>query len=110
MKDKTAKGELEKYTKKERVMLAKKMEKLARYYSGLIGLKKTPDALFIVDAKSEHIATTEARKSNIPIIALVNSDSLYFTAIARVQRRGSNEPKPLASDIIQKITALSRNR
>jgi small subunit ribosomal protein S2 len=68
-------GGLDKYTKKERVVMAKKMEKLERYYSGLIGLKKSPDALFVIDAKSEHIAATEARKSNIPVIALVNSDS-----------------------------------
>ena len=44
------KGELIKYTKKERVVMAKKMEKLSKYYSGLLGLKKTPDALFIIDA------------------------------------------------------------
>ncbi len=68
-------GGLDKYTKKERVVMAKKMEKLSRYYSGLICLKKIPDALFIIDAKSEHIATTEARKSGIPVVALVNSDS-----------------------------------
>jgi small subunit ribosomal protein S2 len=68
-------GGLEKYTKKERAVMAKKMEKLARYYSGLVGLKKMPDALFIVDAKAEHIAKTEAQKSNVPVIALVNSDS-----------------------------------
>ncbi|MDR3519894.1 MAG: 30S ribosomal protein S2 [Candidatus Pacebacteria bacterium] len=68
-------GGLDKYTKKERVVMAKKMEKLTRYYSGLIGLKKSPDALFVIDAKSEHIAATEARKSGIPVIALVNSDS-----------------------------------
>jgi small subunit ribosomal protein S2 len=68
-------GGLDKYTKKERVVMAKKMEKLTRYYSGLIGLKKAPDALFVIDAKSEHIAATEARKANIPVIALVNSDS-----------------------------------
>ncbi|MFA6520608.1 MAG: 30S ribosomal protein S2 [Candidatus Paceibacterota bacterium] len=71
----TATGGLDKYTKKERVVMAKKMEKLARYYTGLLGLKKAPDALFVVDAKSEHIAATEARKSGIPVIALVNSDS-----------------------------------
>jgi len=69
------KGELDKYTKKERVVLAKKMEKLARYYTGLLGLKKAPDALFIVDGRYEHIAATEARKSGIPVISLLNSDS-----------------------------------
>ena len=67
-------GGLDKYTKKERVVMAKKMEKLARYYSGLIGLKKTPDLLFIVDAKSEHIAATEAKNTGVPIVALSNSD------------------------------------
>lgn len=71
----SARGGLDKYTKKERVVMAKKMEKLARYYTGLLGLKKAPDALFIVDARSEHIAATEARKSGIPVISLVNSDS-----------------------------------
>ena len=68
-------GGLDKYTKKERVVMAKKMEKLARYYTGLLGLKKAPDALFVIDARSEHIAVTEARKSSIPVIALANSDS-----------------------------------
>ena len=71
----SAEGGLDKYTKKERVVMAKKMEKLERYYSGLIGLKKTPDALFIIDSRAEHIAATEAQKSNVPIISLVNSDS-----------------------------------
>ncbi|MEI8269999.1 MAG: 30S ribosomal protein S2 [bacterium] len=68
-------GGLEKYTKKERVVIAKKMERLARYYSGLVGLKKLPDALFIVDAKAESIAQTESFKSNVPVVALLNSDS-----------------------------------
>ena len=68
-------GGLDKYTKKERGVLAKKIGKLERYYAGLISLKKTPDALFIVDARAEHIAGTEAKKSNVPVIALVNSDS-----------------------------------
>ena len=68
-------GNLDKYTKKERVVMAKKMEKLARYYSGLVGLKKTPDAIFIVDGKAEHIAQTEAIKGGVPVISLLNSDS-----------------------------------
>ena len=68
-------GGLDKYTKKERVVLAKKMEKLSKYYSGLIGLKKTPDALFVIDAKAEHIAVTEALKGDVAVVSLVNSDS-----------------------------------
>ena len=71
----SAEGGLDKYTKKERVVMAKKMEKLERYYSGLIGLKKAPDALFIIDSREEHIATTESKQMDIPVISLVNSDS-----------------------------------
>lgn len=68
-------GELKKYTKKERLMLAKEMEKLAKYYTGLLGLKKAPDALFVIDAKKEYIAATEARDGGVSVIALINSDS-----------------------------------
>ncbi len=68
-------GGLEKYTKKERLVMAKKMEKLSKYYSGLISLKKIPSALFIIDARAEHIAATESKKSDVPIITLMNSDS-----------------------------------
>jgi len=71
----SAEGGLEKYTKKERVVLAKKMDKLSRYYSGLVGLKKIPDALFIIDARAEHIALTESKKSKVPVVSLLNSDT-----------------------------------
>ena len=71
----SAEGGLEKYTKKERVVMAKKMEKLSKYYGGLIGLKKSPDVLFIIDSKAEHIAATEAKKSGVTVVALANSDS-----------------------------------
>jgi small subunit ribosomal protein S2 len=71
----TKEGNLDKYTKKERGMMAKESEKLAKYYSGLVGLKKSPDAVFIIDARKEHIAATEARKGGVPVIALINSDS-----------------------------------
>jgi small subunit ribosomal protein S2 len=68
-------GGLDKYTKKERVVMAKQMERLERYYSGLIGLKKAPDAIFIIDPKAEHIAFTEARTQGVTTIALANSDT-----------------------------------
>src|SRR3989344_2666469 len=71
----SAQGGLEKHPKKERTMLAKKMEKLARYSLGLLGLKKIPDALLLIDARAEHIAATEAHKTGVPTVALVNSDT-----------------------------------
>ena len=71
----SAVGGLDKYTKKERTVMAKKMERLSTYYSGLVGLKKIPDALFIIDPRAEDIASTEGMKSGVPIVALANSDS-----------------------------------
>lgn len=71
----TKTGELEKYTKKERVVLAKKMERLEKYYTGLLTLKKTPDALVIIDPKKEHIAFKEAKTMNVPVIAVLSTDS-----------------------------------
>jgi small subunit ribosomal protein S2 len=68
-------GNLEKYTKKERAVLSKKMERLSKYYSGLIDLTKIPEAIFVIDAKNEHIAVTEAIKSGVKVISVVNSDS-----------------------------------
>ncbi|MES2416399.1 MAG: 30S ribosomal protein S2 [Patescibacteria group bacterium] len=89
------KGELQKYTKKERLVLSKKMEKLDKYYSGMLGIKKIPDALFVVDAKKEAIAATEARKSNVPVVALTNTDSnikdLSFAIVANDASRNSIE-------------------
>ncbi len=72
---KEGKEALEKYTKKERVLLAKKMKKLEAYYGGLIGIKKLPEAVFVIDPRAEAIAVTEAKKCGLPVIALANSDS-----------------------------------
>lgn len=75
LRDKKEKGELDKYTKKERILIDLEVEKMGKYFGGLIHLKKAPDALFVIDAKKENIAVTEARKSNIPVIALCNTDT-----------------------------------
>ncbi len=74
LRDQKEKGELDKYTKKEQLLINKEMEDMTKNFQGLSGITKTPDAVFIVDTKKEHIAATEAKKMNLPIIALVNTD------------------------------------
>jgi len=69
------KGELEKYTKKERLLIDEKIAKMHRLFSGLVGLRKIPDAIIVIDAKKEHIAVTEAHKAHIPVIGLINTDT-----------------------------------
>ena len=61
-------------TKKERLVLSREREKLERNVGGIKNMKRLPDALFIVDPKREAIAVAEARKVNIPIFAIVDTN------------------------------------
>jgi small subunit ribosomal protein S2 len=68
-------GELErKYTKKERVMIGREMAKLTFNFGGISKITKSPDYLLVVDPRHDHIAVTEAKVRNIPIIAIMSSD------------------------------------
>ncbi len=68
------KGELAKYTKRERSLIDKEIENLKRFFEGLIPMKELPKALFVIDSKKEDIAVKEARERGIPVIALCGSD------------------------------------
>ena len=68
------KGELAKYTKKERLMIDREIVNLDRFFSGLIPMKAKPAALFVIDPKREKIAVKEALDMGIPVIALAGSD------------------------------------
>lgn len=74
MKEDRVSGALEKYTKKEQLLLNRELNRLQKYFSGVITLTKMPDAIVIVDSKKEHIAVKEARKLNIPVVAIGNTD------------------------------------
>ncbi len=68
------KGELSKYTKKERLLIDRLIVNLEEMFGGVIGMKESPKALFVIDPKKEIIAVTEAKKMGIPVIALLNTD------------------------------------
>jgi len=74
LRAKKEKGELAKYTKKERLLIDREIATLERLFSGLIPLKNLPGALFVVDPKLEHTAAREALMAGIPVVALANSD------------------------------------
>ena len=67
-------GTFEVLPKKEVVLLRKEMEKLNKNLGGIKEMTQIPDLMFIVDPKKEHIAILEARKLNIPIIGLVDTN------------------------------------
>lgn len=68
------KGELNKYTKKERVMIDRDIDRLNGLFGGMTSVSGLPGALFVVDSKKEHIAVAEANQKNIPVIALTGAD------------------------------------
>lgn len=61
--------------KRERLMMSREKEKLQRVLGGIQDLTRLPAALFVVDAKREHIAIAEAKKLNIPVFAIVDTNS-----------------------------------
>ncbi|MDQ5958139.1 MAG: ribosomal protein [Patescibacteria group bacterium] len=67
-------GDIMKYTKKERGLIAKEKKDLERFFGGVVSMHKMPGAMFVVDSEAEGIAVAEANKMNIPVIALANSD------------------------------------
>jgi small subunit ribosomal protein S2 len=68
------KGEMEKYTKRERAGLERELALLVTNFGGVADMDAMPAALFIVDPRAEEIAVSEAMKMKVPVIALANSD------------------------------------
>lgn len=67
-------GELVKYTKKERLLIDREIKTLEDTFGGIVSMKTLPAAIFVVDSKREHIVIAEAKQLKIPVIALSNSD------------------------------------
>jgi small subunit ribosomal protein S2 len=72
--EKFTKGELEKYTKKERLLFERELEGLRENFGGFATIEGIPAALIVIDPRQEAIAVEEARKMRVPTVALMNSD------------------------------------
>lgn len=70
-----------KYTKRERVMIDREINRLEENFIGLVSLEKLPDALFVVDTRRESISVHEAQMLGIPIVGIMNSDC-DFSAVS----------------------------
>lgn len=68
-------GVFERLPKKEQLKLNDEIKKLSRLLGGIRTMRRLPDALFIIDTKKEHIAINEARRLDIPIVALLDTNS-----------------------------------
>jgi small subunit ribosomal protein S2 len=67
-------GALDYLPKKEAIRLRHERDKLQRNLGGIQDLERLPDAIFVIDTKKEHIAVNEARKLQIPVIAIVDTN------------------------------------
>lgn len=75
LEKKRSSGEFKKYTKKEQLNFDKEIEKLKKKFEGIKELEKLPEAILVLSIKQQIAAIREAKRKNIPIIALVDTDS-----------------------------------
>jgi len=69
------KGEFEFFTKKERAKLDKEYLRLNEFLIGIKDMKEAPACMFVVDLPKEHIAVAEAKRLNIPVVAIADTNS-----------------------------------
>src|SRR4051812_31001303 len=86
--------------KRERLMVTREKAKLEKLLGGIADLNRLPAALFVIDVKREHIAVTEAQKLNIPVFALVDTNS---------DPSGVDFPIPANDDAFKSISILTKN-
>ena len=93
--DDTTKG----FTKKELLIKKRELDKLHKTLGGIRNLTKTPSAIWVIDAKREHLAVDEATKLGIPIIGILDTnadpDELQY-------------PMPGNDDAIRSVALLTR--
>ena len=75
LEKKSTDGTYEKISKKEILSIDREKTKMKKVLEGIEDMKRLPGALFIVDTKKEQIAVNEAKKLDIPIFAMVDTNS-----------------------------------
>ncbi|MCR2825366.1 30S ribosomal protein S2 [Microbacterium sp. zg.Y909] len=63
------------FTKKELLLKKRELDKLHKSLGGIRNLQKTPSAIWVVDAKREHLAIDEAKKLGIPVIGILDTNA-----------------------------------
>lgn len=74
LEEQKEKGELEKYTKKERIKIDKEFQKLKTKFEGLKNLKQLPDAILVLDIKKDILPVKEAKMKNIKVIGICDTN------------------------------------
>jgi len=99
MREEKEKGEWNKFVKHEQVKLQKELSKLEKFYAGIAAIDKVPDAIFIIDVKKEKTALQEAKKTRIPIIAIVDTN---------INPEKIDYPIPINDDSVEAVEYIIR--
>ena len=75
LKEQQEKGLLKKYTKKERLLISRKIENLEKDYKGCADMQTLPDGVFVADAVTDVIAIKEAARLNMKVFAVADSNA-----------------------------------
>ena len=75
LENKIESGEINNLTKKERLNIERSKEKLELNLGGIKNMPDLPDAIFVIDINKEAIAVQEAKKLNIPVIAICDTNT-----------------------------------
>ncbi|MDO8486182.1 MAG: 30S ribosomal protein S2 [Candidatus Staskawiczbacteria bacterium] len=107
MESKKASGELEKYTKKERLKIDKKIESLRVKFEGIKNMSKLPDAVFISDLKKDIICAREAKIKGIFIVAI--TDTNVDPTIADYPIPANDDAMSSVKYILDKVSETVKN-
>ena len=93
----TQSAEWEKYTKQERSLMNKELDRLRERWEGIQFMDKVPDVMCIIDIQEDSIAFTEAKKKNIPVVGLVDTNS---------DPQGVDYPIPANDDAVSSVAVI----
>ena len=75
LEDSHAKGVVDVQTKREALKASNEIERLNKFFGGVKEMNKLPNMIFVIDTESERIAIAEAKRLNIPVVAIVDTNS-----------------------------------
>jgi small subunit ribosomal protein S2 len=75
MREKRAKGDFSKYTKKEQLLFDREINKLERFFGGIDKLESMPEVMFVVDTHKERVAIREAKNKGVKVVGVTDSNA-----------------------------------
>jgi small subunit ribosomal protein S2 len=99
LKDQREKGELKKYTKKEQIILDREIDEMEQKVGGIQMLEKPPEAIFVVDIRTEKTAVDEANVTGTKVVAVCDTN---------VNPTGVDHVIPANDDAVKSIELMAR--